>query len=483
MTVLGCLPDTEDGQPQGSASPDELRFESIAVVARDLANGNLSAVELCQVVLAAIRKLDRHLGAYSQVLTETALAEAAASDARHQAGVALGPLDGIPVAVKDLIDTRPAVCRAGLDHLADYVPERDAGVVTALRRAGAVIIGVTETDPGAFSTDTPRTINPLDLSRTVGGSSGGSAAAVAAGLAFAAIGTDTGGSIRIPAACCSILGFKSTWGRVDTRGVRPLAPSLDHVGPLARSVADLLLVQSILDPALGTFTYHDGQCSLGTCSSYFADADPDVQESVRASLDTLGLHGATVRALDLPAPEDVLAFHMINLPKEAADYHTRRFPDAWPDYPEIARVTVEAGRRTNPSDYALSEERRAVASAAVDRALEMVDAIILPVMPVDAPLRNMREIKLGQRTVTKLEATIRYTALFNQTGHPVVSLPATLLPDGRAFSVQLVGRRDADIKLLALAERVARLLSVHVDYARLVEREAQNAQRVRAEIM
>ncbi|CDX32203.1 putative amidase AmiD [Mesorhizobium plurifarium] len=462
--------------------PESLRFEPIGTVASHLADGSISATELCEHMLAKIDVLDKSLGGFSQVLHETARVEAKASDTRRKAGQVLSPLDGIPIAVKDLIDTRPAVCRAGLDHLSDYVPAKDAAVVTALRRAGAVIIGVTETDPGAFSTDTPRSINPIDPSRTVGGSSGGSAAVVAAGLAFAAIGTDSGGSIRIPAACCSIFGFKPTWGRVDTTGVRPLAPSLDHVGPLARSVEDLLLVQSVLDPALGVFASQDRPWTLGTSFSYFADATHDVQSSILATIERLRSRGSAWQEVELPAPGNVLAFHMINLPKEAADYHTRSFPEAWPGYPEIARATVEAGQRTGVAEYALSERRRAAAIASVERALDQVDAIILPTMPVDAPPRGMRQIPLGRDLVTKLEATIRYTALFNQTGHPVVALPATMLPDGRALGIQLVAQRNEDAKLLALARDVERILSVHVDYGLLLGQQYQHAQRIRAEI-
>lgn len=462
--------------------PESLRFEPIGTVAGHLADGSISATELCEHLLAKVDELDKSLGGFSQVLHETARVEAKASDTRRKAGQVLSPLDGIPIAVKDLIDTRPAVCRAGLDHLSDYIPTKDSTVVAALRRAGAVIIGVTETDPGAFSTDTPRSINPMDPSRTVGGSSGGSAAAVAAGLAFAAIGTDSGGSIRIPAACCSIFGFKPTWGRVDATGVRPLAPSLDHVGPLARSVADLVLIQEVLDPKLGVVASQHGPWTLGTCFNYFADATPGVQASVQATIDKLRSHGAAWHEVELPAPGEVLAFHMINLPKEAADYHTRSFPEAWPDYPEVARATVEAGQRTSVTEYTLSEKRRAAALASVERALDQVEAIILPTMPVDAPPRGMRQISLGQDLVTKLEATIRYTALFNQTGHPVVALPATMLPDGRALGIQLVGKRNEDAKLLALARDIERILSVHVDYSLLSGRQYHHAQRIRAEI-
>lgn len=466
----------------GRLGLDALCFAPIAIVTQHLADGSISAVALCLHMLTRIHDLDLSLGAYSQVLAETALAEAAAADERRKAGVVIGPLDGIPIAVKDLIDTRPAVCKAGLAHLADYVPAADAAVVAALRRAGAVMIGVTETDPGAFSTATPQTINPLDPRRTAGGSSGGSAAAVAAGLACAAIGTDTGGSIRIPAACCSIFGFKPSWGRVDMTGARPLAPSLDHLGSLTRSVADLTLLQSVLDPALGADVDRERRWTIGTSADYFKDAAPVVQSSFAAIIDDLRSKNVTLRSVALPCPGDVLAFHMVNLPKEAADYHTSKFPDAWPDYPEIARSTVEAGSRTSVEDYALSEDRRAHAIAMVDDALAEVDALILPTMPLDAPARDQHQVQVGRRNLTTLEATIWYTALFNQTGHPVVTLPAVLLADGRALSIQLVGKRDDDACLLALAKSIEQCLAVRVDYASMVERQKSSVQRVRAEI-
>lgn len=477
--MSSSFPDRKTGRSRDT-NLDKLLLKPIAEVRRHLDSNSTSAVELCKQALEAARFLDSALGGYSQLIESSALDEARDSDARRKTGQVRSPLDGIPIAVKDLIDTRPAICRAGLHHLDAYVPSEDAAVVAALRRAGAVIIGVTETDPGAFSTDTPRTINPLAPGRTVGGSSGGSAAIVAAGLAFAAIGTDTGGSIRIPAACCSILGFKPSWGRVDTTGVRPLAPSSDHVGPLARSVDDLTIVQSILDPALDPHPEHVGPLRLGTSEGYYADAAPDVQASIRAALSLLRARGAIIRDVKLPDPDEALAFHMVTVAKQAADYHSRSFPDDWPAYPDIARATVDAGIKITAAEYASAEAQGRAAAEAVNQALLQVDALILPTMPVDAPLRDMQHITLGRKLLTKLEATIRYTALFNQTGHPVIAMPAILLPDGRALSVQLVGAINEDAALLALARRIETLLSVGVDYAGLVSREAGNARRVRS---
>ncbi|TPK59135.1 amidase [Mesorhizobium sp. B2-4-19] len=459
-------------------------FETIAGALNRLSDKAVSSVELCKDLLIEIHRDNPTLGAYSDILEETALSEAAASDARRAEGRCRGPLDGIPVAVKDIIDTTPAVCKAGLDHLSAYRPASDATMVRLLRNAGAVILGVTETDPGAFSTETPQVINPLAQMRSAGGSSGGSGAAVAAGLAYAALGTDTGGSVRIPAACCSVYGFKPSWGRLDTTGVRPLAPSLDHVGVLACSVADLRIVQTVLDPTIDGMREQPSTFSLGISEAYFADANNIVKQAMVEVVCKLRRHSqARLYDVSLPAPDDVLAFHMINLPWEAAAYHAAQFPDEWPRYPDVARLTVEKGKSISAVEYESADRRRRDARAMVDAALVGIDALILPTLPIDAPLRSVDAIELAGKIVPKLEATIRYTSLFNQSGHPVISMPATLLPDGRALSIQLVGRRDGDAELLMLAHRIERLLAVEVDYAAIVAGQAAEVHNFRAAIV
>lgn len=445
---------------------------TISATSKRLSAGEDTAVGLCRDLLDRASSSGRWIGAFSYLLPDAAMAEARASDLRRQSGRLLGPLDGIPIAVKDLIDTVPAVCKAGLAHLSNYRPTTDAPVVRMLRDGGAVIVGVTETDPGAFSTETAQTFNPLAPARTAGGSSGGSAAAVAGGLAVAAIGTDTGGSIRIPAACCSVYGFKPTWGRVASRGVRPLAPSLDHVGPLARCVADLQILQATIDPSLEKL--HVGFATdlptIGTDWNYFADTCGQVGAAMVALQDRIASSAGTIMALTLPHPDHVLGFHFVNLPKEAADYHLGHFPEEWGGYPPIARDTIRRGLEVRDDELAEATASRERAARMVDSALDEVDILMLPTMPIDAPLRAGREFALGGRVVSKLEATIRYTALFNQTGHPVVSMPVVSLPDGRAISVQLVGRRGGDARLLAAAERLERLFSVNVDYDSIVRR-------------
>ncbi|MDO6728233.1 amidase [Cognatishimia sp. 1_MG-2023] len=457
-------------------------FDTLAAMAAKLARGESRARDLCAHMLDRIARLNPAINAFSDVTAQTAMAEAAASDRRREENAVLGPLDGIPIAVKDLIDTTPAVCKAGLEHRATYRPQQDAPVVQRLRAAGAVILGVTETDPGAFSTDTPQVINPLDTHRSVGGSSGGSGASVAAGMAFGAIGTDTGGSVRIPAACCSTYGFKPTWGRISARGVMPLAHSLDHVGSLARCVEDLQILQSVLDPNLATEVEGsvNKKVSLGVAHDYFGDAEIEIARAMAQVLEVLDAGQIELRGVTLPEPDAVMKFHMVNLPKEAADFHLQAYPEHWSSYPDLARATVKKGQGVRPADYETAERLRAKAQAQVDQALEDVDAILVPVMPIDAPLRDAVTFDLDGNTVTKLEATIRYTALFNQTGHPVVSMPAVILDDGRSVNVQLVGRLHSDADLLALAQELQQVFSVQIDYPSIMETQALSAGSVRS---
>ncbi len=429
----------------------------------------IGAVELLEHVLGRVEQSNGRLGAVTEVLAETARAEAARVDAARQAGEPLPQLAGVPIAVKEIIDTTPARCSSGLPFLADYVPQRDAEVVRRLRRAGAVIVGVAASDPGAFGVHTPSVQHPQAPGYNVGGSSGGSAAAVAAGFALGSLGTDTGGSIRIPAACCSLAGFKPTYGRGSLKGIRPLAWSLDHVGPIARRVRDLAPVQAVLDsrfvpparPVPGT------AWRLGHDPAYAADAAPEVRAAAERRLDELARRGHTLREIELPGPDEILDQHMVNLPSEAAAYYFDAFPDQpLGDYPPVPRETLELARRQHGYEYVQAERNRAAARRRVDRVLRDVDAILVPTLPVRAPEREAETITLAGREHPALLALIRYTCAFDQTGHPVVAMPITERDaDGLSVSLQIVGRRGQDAALLGFAEELEAELGPEIGYA------------------
>lgn len=455
------------------------QFTTLVSAAAALRARTVSAPELLRDLLDRIGRDDRFIRAYSDLTPETAMAEAKASAHRHMRGATLGPLDGIPIAIKDLIDTTPARCRAGLPHLAEYRPGDDADVVVQMRRAGAVIVGVLETDAGAFGTRTPQVINPIAPDLIAGGSSGGAGAAVCAGLAYGAIGTDTGGSIRIPAACCSVAGFKPSWGRVSANGVRPLAQSCDHVGPLARCVADLQAIQAVLDPAQENVPELVGALRIGMACDYFPDADPLVLQAMSHVLSLLEKARHRVIDLRMPTPDDIMDSHMITVTREAARYHTEQFPGLWQAHPDIARDGIELGRTFSDEDYALAQTKRRRIADAVDALFRTVDLLILPTLPMDAPARDVETVALRGHRLPVLEATIRYTALFNHTGHPVVSLPAFRLADGRALSVQVVGARHSDQRLLAMARYLEDIVAVTIDYEDLARAAQMDVRRLR----
>ena len=445
-------------------------FDSIQSAQNDLEQGRVTAVELCEATIARIHRFDGNVNAFSHVLLETARAEAVASDARREQGQGLGPIDGIPIAVKNLIDTVPAESDCGLGPSMLRTPTKDAAVVARLRSAGAVIVGLTHTDASGFGTTTPQTINPIAPDLIAGGSSGGSAAAVACGMAFGALGTDTGGSIRIPAECCGIAGFKPSWGRISADGVHPLAPSFDHVGCLARSVRDLATLQQIIDPAAighSPIIEHPPQ-RLGLARSWSVGAADHGGIAIDHVEMLARANRVDCRSVMLPHHDDFLVPHVENALREAFDYYAD-IENIWTQFPDTARESLELGRTVSDQTRGQNHVQRALVTDRVERLFDDVDAIVLPVLPMDVPQKGAVSVVLEGCDVPILQATIRFTALFNFTGHPVVALPAFALPDGRAVHIQLVGSKNSDFELLAVALWLENLLELAVDHAALVD--------------
>jgi Asp-tRNA(Asn)/Glu-tRNA(Gln) amidotransferase A subunit family amidase len=440
-------------------------YAGVVETARALATGEVSARALLEATLARIASLNPRLHALRTVLTESAWREAERVDRRRTAGLPAGALAGLPVAVKEIIDTVPAACSAGLPFLADYRPERDAVVVRRLRRAGAHVVGQSVTDPGAFGVRTAEVTHPQAPERTVGGSSGGSAAALAAGLALAALGSDTGGSIRIPSACCATAGLKPTRGCVPLEGVRPLVWSLDHVGPMTRRVADLAAVQKVLDPGFARMASAPPErVVIGHDPRYAADADPEVAAGLEAARAACRRLGWQLREVVLPPPDDALAVHAVIFCSEAAAYHFAAFPEHRNDYPETARRLLGLAETQTGFQYVQAMRRRADMTAAVDLLFREVDAVLVPTLPVLAPARDVPEVEIAGRARDFTLALVRYTCLFDHTGHPVVAMPASVVGPGVATSVQVVGARGRDAALLTLAARLETALGLDVDY-------------------
>jgi aspartyl-tRNA(Asn)/glutamyl-tRNA(Gln) amidotransferase subunit A len=428
-----------------------------------------SSAKQVEEALGRIKALDGQLGAFVAVLADEARAEAAARDAEEAAGQVRGPLHGAPVAVKDLVDVAGAVTAAGSPKLAANRAERDAPVVERLRRAGAVPIGKTRTHEFAYGVLTPGTVNPWDEGRIAGGSSGGSAAAVAAGMVQFAVGSDTAGSIRIPAACCGVVGFKPTYGAVPTAGVFPLSWSCDHVGPLAADVDGATRLFEVLSGVPAPAPVSAAPLRLGRLvGEDLALVDPAVEAAVDQLCGRLERDGARIDQVELPMRVARAAVATIVLPEMAAA-HARLLIETGEDgYGPPVLGAIRLGQSTLAGEYLAGLRYRGRFVALMEELLDGRDALLLPTIPVVAPERASRVVRLGDGSEVGVQVAL--TALpgaFNCSGSPVVSLPVGLA-GGLPVGVSLVGRIGADYELLrvaAIVEEIAHFTAQPVLHA------------------
>ncbi len=410
-------------------------------------NGRLTTPVL--LALDAIAELNPTLNAFITVLDD---------DAR-KGPRAEGPLYGLPVSIKDLIDVEGTATTAASNARAGHVAAADATVVERLRNAGAVIVGKTNLHEFALGVTNDESAfgparNPHDITRSPGGSSGGSAAAVAAGMSWASIGTDTGGSIRIPAAACGVVGLKPSAGEIPTTGVFPLSVSLDHVGPLTRSVTDAWTVYEVLadvpaSPKTGTPI---SEVRLGRLGGYFLEKlDADVRQRFDEALERLQSAGVTIVDVSiLHAPNIPLTYSWIVLP-EAYAVHRKTLERNPEGYSEGVRTRLESGRGVAREDYSWAQKDRATLRREVDAALSKCDALVLPTLPIPAPTIGANTIALGSSQEDVRPLMLRLTQLFNLSGHPAITLPCGTTRDGLPCGLQLVGKRDATVELLRLS--------------------------------
>jgi aspartyl-tRNA(Asn)/glutamyl-tRNA(Gln) amidotransferase subunit A len=441
-------------RPGSSAGASPPGWDSgLGEQARMMREGEASSGELVERALERIDQLDGRVGAFVVVLAERARAEAGERDAARRRGAATGPLHGVPVAVKDLIDVAGAVTAAGSAKLAGNLARRDAEVVARLRAAGAVVVGKTRTHEFAYGVVTPGTVNPWDPERIAGGSSGGSAAAVAAGLAPAAVGSDTAGSIRIPASCCGIVGLKPTWGRVPAAGVWPLSWSCDHVGPMAATVADVALLDQVLTaepPGTGGEAIPDPPRIGRIVGDDLGPIDPAVTAAVDELCRRLEAAGATLDEVVLPLGAARGSVATVVL-AEAAAVHARLLEETGEaGYSRAMLAMIRIGRSALAGEYLTGLRYRGRFAAEVERLLARRDSLLLPTLPCAAPPAGEPTVTIAGTEVGVQAALTRLPGPFNCSGSPVVSLPAGLagtLPVG----VSLVGRIGGDRDLLRLA--------------------------------
>jgi aspartyl-tRNA(Asn)/glutamyl-tRNA(Gln) amidotransferase subunit A len=443
---------------------------TIADVAPRLAKGQLKSEKLTEDCLSKIEELNPKLNAFIIVTAEAALASARKADKEIAAGRYLGPLHGIPVSLKDLLDQKGLPTTAASLVRKDHVAESDAVVTARLREAGAVFVGKTNLHEFAFGTTTEDSAfgparNPIDPTRSPGGSSGGSAIAIATGMSLGTVGTDTGGSIRIPAAACGIVGLKPEWGQVSAAGVVPLSRQLDHVGPLAASVMDAwiqynamlpreLRVAEELDPAPLK------RLRLGMVAGYLFDRlDADVERVTLATIDALRQAGAAVSEVALPHATDMAAIYLHLVFGDAAEYHARTLQSRPQDYTPNVRLRLEMARYVLAEDYIRALRGKAIIANEVDRALDGVDALVLPSLAIPAPPIGAATmpVKGGPESVRSL--MLRCTSPFNLSGHPAISLPSGKTPGGLPIGLQLAGHKGKTPALVQAALAIERAIA------------------------
>ncbi|MCJ7433192.1 MAG: amidase [Anaerolineales bacterium] len=420
-----------------------------------LASGDLTPSALAENCLRQIERLNPKLNAF--ITVQPSEVESQYSD---------GPLFGIPLAVKDLYETAGIRTTAGSKFFKDYIPSQDAFVIERLKQAGALILGKTNTHEIALgvTTNNPHygaCLNPWDTTRTPGGSSGGSAVAVATGMALGALGTDTGGSIRIPASLCGIVGLKPTYGRVSLRGVIPLSWNLDHAGPLTRTVKDAALILQVIahydpqDPAcmnmlpgdyLGHMLDNMQERKIAFAVGKYVEAcDPEVLQALQEARHVFEELGATIHEVEVSFLREAALANGLITTADGAAYHRERLAEHPDWFGADVRQRLEMGAAFTSSEYSLARRRQVEAQRRCELLFESYNLLLLPTTPIPAPTFE------GRNAVEEAKRLTRFTAPFNLTGLPAISLPCGFTKQGLPIGMQLVTRHWAEARILMAA--------------------------------
>lgn len=438
---------------------------TLTEAAQKIGSKELSPVELTESVLGRIEAVDGKVGAFATVTAERAIADAKRVADDIAAGNYLGPLHGVTVGVKDLVDTAGIPTTSSSKTRQDNIPAADAAVVERLSGAGAVLVGKTHTHEFAYGVLTPTTRNPWNLEHIPGGSSGGSAAAIASQMCHGAIGTDTGGSIRIPSSLCGAVGLKPTFGRVSRRGIASLSWALDHAGPIARTVHDVALMMNVLagydrtDPGTVREPVPDFTAGIDggvegmvfglPTNYYFDNVDPEVDTAVRAAIDVLAGLGAEIREVELPLADTYMPVEFGILVPEASSYHQRLLREKADLYTDDVRVFLDAGELMLATDYIRSLRVRTLIQEGWRDMFDGLDAVVAPTVPGTAA-------RVGQETFnwsteeTVINAYVRTSAPGNLTGLPGLSVPCGFSAEGLPIGLQILGKPFAEQTVLRI---------------------------------
>jgi len=462
----------------------ELHWATMAELGRMVATKQVSPVEVVRTYLERISGLDPTVRAFITVSADAALEAARAAESVLMAGHPVGPLHGVPWAPKDLYSTKGLRTTGGSKILGEWVPSEDSTVVARLTRAGAIVLGKLNMHEFAYGPEGINahygdTRNPwsADAHRIAGGSSSGSGAAVAAALAPGSLGSDTGGSIRIPASLCGITGLKPTYGRVSRAGVLPLAWSMDHVGPMTRSARDCALMLSAIagydpaDPTTSVLPVPDYGAALtgdvkglrvGLLRAHFTDpAAPEVRAAVEGVAKQLEQGGALVDDVNLTQVIHVATASAAIVASEALAYHAPWMRSRAQDYQPDVRERLRLGAFVNGAHYVRAQQIRALVAREIDEALARRDVLLAPATPLVAPVLGERETALGDGPSDVRAALLRCTRPFNFSGHPACAAPCGFTAAGLPIGAQIVGRPFDEATVLRVVDAYQRVTDWH----------------------
>lgn len=450
---------------------------SLREVAAKIKAKEVSPVEVTEACLARAEATEGKLSAFSRLMAESARAEARAAEAEIAKGNWRGELHGVPVGVKELYGVKGAPTTASSRQRENWVADADCAAVARLRKAGAVILGKTHTHEFAYGISTPKSRNPWGADHSPGGSSGGSGASVAAGSTYMSLGTDTGGSIRIPAAVCGTVGLKPTYGRCSRAGVTSLSWSLDHVGPLARTVADAAACLGPLagydprDPGSVDIPADDYMSALGkdvkgmrigVPKNYFFDnVDPEVEAHVRAAIDAFAAEGAIISEVEIPYPDQIMGVEFAIILAEASEYHRwmlRNGPDL---YEEDVRVLLEAGEFLPATKYLQALRIRQLMQREWAKIYEGIDVMVAPTVPAPAAPAGQATMRLGGVDEPVTWVYVRLSAPANIIGLPSISTPCGFTEGGLPVGFQAIARPFAETTAIRLCDAYQRMTNWH----------------------
>ena len=434
-----------------------LHFRTITEISEVIASKQVSPVEITAAMLQRIDELDGRLKSYATVMADSAMAAAQKAAQEIDAGMSRGPLHGVPIAVKDLCFTKGVRTMGAAKVLADHVPSFDGTVIAKLKSAGAILLGklnLTEGAMGGYNPEFDIPKNPWNPDRWTGSSSSGSGVATAAGLCLGSLGSDTGGSIRFPSAACGIVGLKPTWGRVSRYGVLALAESMDHVGPMTRSVADA----GIMLEAIAGFDPNDptslpnpvpnmlegiGQgiagVRIGFDENYATnDIDIELAETVRAGVEILADQGAEIVEVQMPDVDEYVSAWPTLCSAGAVAAHAATYPSQRDDYGLWFRGWLDMGAQVTGADYAKANNLRAACTGHLRRVFEGIDVLVCPSMSAP-PHVVTPEMLYGAYGARDLKFQ-RFTVPFDYNGAPTLSVPCGMNSEGLPLSIQFVGK-------------------------------------------